>query len=206
MCNARLADGQFAKGFILHLPKCVYTVVIKKRKLLHCLILEDLLKNKVVILEIKQLYNYGNNRFYNRNKKVVVNMEDFVPYELAVKLKKKGFEDNCIGYYDYAGEFHYNYESAISNKEIYFCHSKYDNIWHRDLVDAPTISQVLKWLREEKKIFIDIRTSIDLNGKEHFSYYIIHNKVSIREGYTDFDWKFEQAALAGIEYVIDNLI
>ncbi len=45
---------------------------------------------------------------------------EFVDFDLAKKLKEKGFKNNCIGYYDYAGEFHYNYESAISNKETFF--------------------------------------------------------------------------------------
>lgn len=133
-------------------------------------------------------------------------MEDFIPYELAVKLKEKGFKDNCIGYYDYAGEFHYNYESAISNKEIYFCHNKYDNIWHRDLVDTPTISQVLKWLREEKKIYIMIDRSFSVKNSWH---YIICNNddfehLTQQESIPNRKW--ELAALAGIEYVIDNLI
>lgn len=127
-------------------------------------------------------------------------MEDFAPYELAVKLKQKGFKQgyNIFGYRPiFSDETTIKFISDIG---------AYEDEYFGENITAPTISQVLKWLREEKKIFIDIRTSIDLNGKEHFSYYIIYNKVSIREGYTDFDWKFEQAALAGIEYVIDNLI
>ena len=134
-------------------------------------------------------------------------MEDFVPFEIAKKLKEKGFEDNCIGYYDYAGKFHYNYESAISNKEIYFCHSKYDNIWHRDLVDAPTISQVLKWLRKEKKLHI-VSPFYEDKG---FYYYVqrIGNAARIVSSFDDSDTCFdtaELAALAGIKYCLDNLI
>ena len=134
-------------------------------------------------------------------------MENFVPYELAVKLKEKGFKDNCIGYYDYAGKFHYNYKSAISNKEIYFCHRKYDNIWHRDLIDAPTISQVLKWLREEKKLHVVFPFYED----KGFYYYVqrIGNAARIVSSFDDSDTCFdtaELAALVGIEYVIDNLI
>ena len=128
-------------------------------------------------------------------------MEDFVTFEIAKKLKEKGFKDNCIGYYDYEGEFHYNYESAISNKEIYFCHNKYDNIWHRDLVDAPTISQVLKWLREEKDIMV-----FPLYSKNTSKWYCsIINADSLDSHNLSFDDSYEEAALAGIEYVIDNL-
>ena len=121
---------------------------------------------------------------------------EVVSFEIAKKLKEKGFRERTLSMYLESVKLPHTpliYYLKDWNKE--------DNCY-----SAPTISQVLKWLREEKKIFIDIRTSIDLNGKEHFSYYIIYNKVSIREGYTDFDWKFEQAALAGIEYVLDNLI
>lgn len=131
--------------------------------------------------------------------------EDFVSFNLAKKLKEKGFKNNCIGYYDYAEEFHYNYESDIANKEIYFCHNRYDNIWHRDLVDAPTISQVLKWLREEKKIHIGFGYSPRKKWR-HVVMYMddrFYNKPTLTvDGFINI----EQAANAGIEYVLDNLI
>lgn len=133
--------------------------------------------------------------------------EDFVSFDLAKKLKEKGFKNNCIGYYDYAGEFHYGYASNISNREIYFCHNKYDNIWHRDLVDAPTISQVLKWLREEKNMHVVCPFYKD----EGFYYYVqrLGNAARIVSSFGDSDDCFNTyglAALAGIEYVLDNLI
>lgn len=130
--------------------------------------------------------------------------DDFVSFDLAKKLKEKGFKNNCIGYYDYAGEFHYDYESNISNREIYFCHNKYDNIWHRDLVDAPTISQVLKWLREEKKIYLELVIVVDTE------YMCDIYKIDARPieclGSTEYYTTYEDAALAGIKYVLDYLI
>ena len=130
--------------------------------------------------------------------------EEFLPFELAKKLKEKGLKNNCIGYYDYAGEFHYNYESDIANKEICFCHNKYDNIWHEDLVDAPTISQVLKWLREEEKRFVVIHPT----GHDVHYYYTVHNLARSFDTfeYTQSFATYEEAALAGIEYCLDNLI
>lgn len=73
----------------------------------------------------------------------------------------------------------------------------------------PTISQVLKWLREEKKIHLVV--DIEPNGY----FFIINYNIT-----TDFDDKYQfdiynslscyyddkQAALAGISYVLDNLI
>lgn len=34
--------------------------------------------------------------------------EDFVPFELAKKLKEKGFKEECIAYYHADGELLYN--------------------------------------------------------------------------------------------------
>lgn len=155
--------------------------------------------------------------------------EDFIPFELAVKLRKKGFRENCIGYYDYAGEFHYNCESAISNREIYFCHNKYDNIWHSDLADTPTISQVLKWLRK-KNIDVEIEAATGMLGiKVYIPYICTYTEFTLETSpdviryrqkkfsptarlpheiipaHVHFK-KWEDAALVGIEYVLDNLI
>lgn len=111
-------------------------------------------------------------------------MEDFVPYELAVKLNEAGF----------------NYDT----KEVYEINVLLERYFE---IPKPTISQVLKWLREEKKIhvssnigytgwFFDIEEILDL--QEHTQMY--------KTLYTDIeDYNtYELAALAGIEYVIDN--
>lgn len=77
----------------------------------------------------------------------------------------------------------------------------------RNFIDAPTISQVLKWLRKEKKIFIcidllesgycyDIQKNVVINNTE-FDFDVVMLMTGCYETY-------ELAALAGIEYVIDN--
>ena len=119
-------------------------------------------------------------------------MEDFVPDELAVKLKEKGFNTECYGHY-YNGEFHADMPPKYYQRDKY--------------VSAPFISQVLKWLREEKKIFI----CIDLLESGYC--YDIQKNVVIKDGEFDFDVvalmtgcydTYEQAVVAGIEYVLDN--
>ena len=137
--------------------------------------------------------------------------EDLVPFELAKKLKEKGFKEKCLCYYIVKDLF-YNIESPIANKQLWFSHNKFDNIWHRDYYDAPTIPQVLKWLRKEKKIHICIDIYDDgwffnilsfhniYTGSYYFEYPYKSSKVT-----PDYD-SFEQAALAGIEYTLDNLI
>ena len=119
--------------------------------------------------------------------------EDFIPFELAVKLKEKGFNYPCIGHY--------------FNNQLYIAH--YQNAFHSDkneTFDAPAISQVLKWLRKEKRI--DVGAIWDNRDGKWIGYvnemdmpdlvgeYMLHNTCD----------SYEQAAIAVIEYVLDNLI
>ena len=139
-------------------------------------------------------------------------MEDLVILEIAKKLKEKGFREECLCHY-VGKDLVYNIESPIANNQFRFSHNKYDNIWHRDNIDAPTISQVLKWLRKEKKISIEPGIHCSLkwvcgiygfnDGIDDFTPY--SNNVIDDTVYILYD-SYEQAALAGIEYVLDNLI
>ena len=131
-------------------------------------------------------------------------MENFIPYELAVKLKEKGFTcEHPFAMYDAVGIFYALYTSAGSIE----CYD-YRDFDEHDYI-APTISQVLRWLREEKKIHIAI--DLWLSGYAAMIYTGIskeNNNFNWKNFYNDQD-KYETnelAALAGIEYVIDNLI
>lgn len=127
--------------------------------------------------------------------------EDFVPYELAVKLKEKGFDEPCYGYY-YCNGGNDSFE-VCGNGDRDFLNSK--NLYR---VAAPTISQVLKWLREEKKIHIavDIMKAYPAANIIKWGYNVV--LIDKYEVY-HHDWNsdsYEQATLVGIEYVLDNLI
>lgn len=128
--------------------------------------------------------------------------EDFVSFELAVKLKEKGFDEPCNAVYNPT-----TYELQVTI-----------TTWRNSkdaLITSPTISQVLKWLLEEKKIYIEIGlchdgyfAQVNTNvywGKdfadEEELFYTSHPRQRIYGNITP-----EQAALAGIEYVLDNLI
>jgi hypothetical protein len=119
-------------------------------------------------------------------------MEDFVPFEIAKKLKEKGFDYPCAGHY--------------VNNQLYIAH--YQNAFHSDKdesIDAPTISQTLKWLREEKNIILTPNPSYfkedcclgwdcDVWASGNYDYCCVDYKT------------YEQASIAGFEYVLDNLI
>ena len=132
-------------------------------------------------------------------------MEDLVTFEIAKKLKEKGFREECL--YHYIGEdLVYNIESPIANNQLWFCHNKFDNIWHRDNYDAPTISQVLKWLREEKGWIIVVR----LYSTNGWYWFIQDKNGELKSSHLascdDCFATYEQAALAGIEYALNYLL
>ena len=134
-------------------------------------------------------------------------MENFVTFEIAKKLKDKGFKEECLCHY-IGKDLFYNIESPIANKQLWFSHNKFDNIWHRDNYDAPTISQTLKWLREEKKIVISILpTSFNKTTSLSNYYYVVYN---IKEYFWDkYEYSqsfetYEECELSAIEYVLDN--
>lgn len=120
-------------------------------------------------------------------------MEDFVPFELAKKLNEKGFKTentNCTNWF-------YLYGNLVQVKQ-------YINISPYEYV--PTIAQVFKWLREEKNIYVMIDRSFSVKNSWH---YVICNNddfehLTQQESIPNRKW--EQAAIEGIEYVIDNLI
>lgn len=119
-------------------------------------------------------------------------MEYFVPFEIAKKLKEKGFQEKC---------YHYYKNHVVMSQTSIPLNNNAEAVHY----SAPTISQVLKWLREEKKIHI----AIDYSNVSKWRYIIIHlGDNFIKEPNVwekGFD-SYKQAVLAGIEYVLDNLI
>lgn len=122
-------------------------------------------------------------------------MEEFVSFELAKKLKEKGFRDKCYKHY-------------YPDSPDWFLSSYLECDNYSSYVDAPTISQALKWLREEKKIHIEPSV---LAGADYvywiFGVTDIENGAMMYFAYGNSDDKrfdsYEQAALAGIEYALD---
>lgn len=142
--------------------------------------------------------------------------EDFVPYDIAVKLKEKGFKAKCMRYYDSREEdrtyFYWNANTPMADaNSMYYSWNKNNGGYKGAWIDAPTISQVLKWLREEKKIFVDVNSFPTYSTKEMVAYAVDVRRNS--DGYSMENVesaqsfaRWEEAALAGIEYVLDNWI
>lgn len=127
-------------------------------------------------------------------------MCEIVSFELAKKLKEKGFPQKTAGRYNMIDCFYHEDGKLFFNGGACDVNEAYT---------APTISQVLKWLREEKNIHL----VVDIEPRGYF--FIVNYNIT-----TNFNDKYEfdiytgwgcysddkQAALAGIKHILDNLI
>lgn len=128
----------------------------------------------------------------------------FVNFSIAKKLKEKGFPQspdyfNYSSYYDWDGlrKIH-----SLSNASVWFD----PNISRDNIYFAPTVSQVLEWLRKERGYNVNMRiyspdrwywTIQDREGNPCRSHLTLSD---------DLFETYEDAALAGIEYTLDNFI
>lgn len=125
-------------------------------------------------------------------------MEDFVSINIAKVLKEKGFNRPCVKH--------------CINGQIYI--SPYSNAYNyecKETVNIPTISQVLKWLREEKQIHIQVYANAcgyvyvicdtpELGASDKYnSDYLGSNDGGAWDSY-------EECVLDGIKYILNNLI
>ena len=129
-------------------------------------------------------------------------MEDFVSFEIAKKLKEKGFPQrpdyfNYSSYYDWDGlrKIH-----SLCNASVWFD----PNISRDNIYFAPTISQVLKWLRKKKNIFVVTFIADDSDTPLTYEIYRGTECLLTHHGkyFTLQEW--DKCNLVGIEDVIDN--
>ena len=131
---------------------------------------------------------------------------EIVSFEIAKKLKEKGFPQHITDE-AYIVDNYGEDECDIGDRLPIPLIPDYT-----DDVAAPTISQVLKWLREEKEIDIVIYpidgNTVFMGGEKYILSVYINKKRDYKLHHDNIDKyvKWELAALAGIEYVIDNLI
>ena len=151
----------------------------------------------------------------------------FVSKDLAIKLKEKGFNKPCFGYYYIKtpsgmtdGELVLNrypcrggtYEETLERHIDFQPKEGFVGYINSNIVDAPTIEHALKWLREEKDIDIVIypvdRNTIYMGGEKYILSICFCGKrdYKIHKDNNDKFVKWEDACIAGIEYVVKHLI
>lgn len=118
--------------------------------------------------------------------------EDYCSFEVAKLLKEKGFDTPCRQAY---------FKDLLVDYTMYgFCDG--------ELIDCPSQSLALKWLREVHNIHITIlqieSTTITMEQK-YFFYRIQKNRRTVGI-FEDTFLKYEQAIEAALNYVLKNLI
>jgi hypothetical protein len=122
--------------------------------------------------------------------------KEFIPYELALRMKQLGFDEPCFGWYEHNGNFYYCYQEGIvppspSKKLI------------KGSCTTPLYQQAFRWFREKYGLIGDpIPLSTSKNGPTtHYGWGICS---SIDAG---VDWEndddgfktYEEAQLACLE-------
>lgn len=98
----------------------------------------------------------------------------FVPYELALKLKEKKFNEPCISFYSkdeklgFDGKYH-SIKDGYKNSTV-------NDIWIKkykedyQCVTSPLYQQVVDWFREKHKIHIAVSSFPIYNNKYGYQY------------------------------------
>ena len=127
-------------------------------------------------------------------------MSKFVTFEIGKKLKEKGFlhDYNLYGYKPIYAD--------VNTIVLIWNNGAYEKDYFGENIPCPTISEVLEWLRDEKKLYI-LPSDILIKGNIKWDVQIddLNTSNIIHESRLIYT-SFEEASLAGINYVLDNLI
>lgn len=128
--------------------------------------------------------------------------EDYVSFETAKLLRKKGFDEPCRSYFIDNTDYIDNIYSAdeVTDIQLGVC----------ELL-KPTHQMVMKWLREVHKIYLNINVRVILG---QWSGYDISIYTTDNDGFLNKNIpiklkdniSYEEAVEAAIKYVLENLI
>lgn len=128
-------------------------------------------------------------------------MEDYVSFEIAKKLKEKGFSGGCSHYY------------RTKSKDLFMIFPCEDWSDIEERINAPAIPQVLKWMRDVHNLHFEVVGAAygynliisDTPNKGGTDRYYSHAKDDGPNDGGAWD-EYEDCVMYGIEYVLDNLI
>ena len=101
----------------------------------------------------------------------------YVPYEIAKKLKKKGFDEPCIIAYD-------EVPMACTMSQSPFRPINYnDKTSWGGYMSAPFYQQVIDWLENTHRIIISTDRMASSNKKNHWTSKIINNYEITHQGF-----------------------
>jgi len=80
--------------------------------------------------------------------------EQFVPYELAIKLKEKGFDESCFGLYNIYETYGQHGIINISDLLLINVNKGFKG---ENAIIAPLYQQVIDWFRKKYNIIIEVQ-------------------------------------------------
>ena len=122
--------------------------------------------------------------------------DQFVPFELAVKLKELGFDEGCFGNYELiptgsdSSDIVLNLDTPCMNPVMILC-------------KAPMWGHAFDYLREKYNFETSITGSIFIN-KEYF-FHILNNRTDYNFSNEDYYKTYEEARQACLEKLIEIL-
>jgi hypothetical protein len=122
--------------------------------------------------------------------------KEFVPYQLAVKLKALGFDEPCFKYI-YTGDTGNNYdhyEEIVPSKALNF---NADDL----CISQPTFSQAFRWFREKKLADGSVSRHGEADGSYSYRWDIVYEERHFQKGYRTY----EEAELACLETLIKHV-
>jgi hypothetical protein len=119
--------------------------------------------------------------------------KEFVPYELALKLKQLGFDKPCFGYYQYT---RLKLQLPILKSE-----TQPQTYMGAEDCSAPLFQQAFRWFREEFYMVGEIN-SYYADKKWSFNYDIV---TIFKEKASDRFNTYEEAELACLDKIIEIL-
>ena len=116
--------------------------------------------------------------------------KEFIPYELALRMKELGFDEVCLAYYDgWNGESHLiitNESGSFLSRLFRLFRKEECDTYNQSYVEyligictAPTFSQVFRWFREKYVLLGFIEPANGYEDKSLFAFYICDDEQNI---------------------------
>lgn len=138
--------------------------------------------------------------------------KQFIPYELALKLKELGFDEECLSTYSKKGNFHRNpshdmADLPIEGQPYTWINSKI----HVDNCAAPLWQQAFDWFREKYNLYAYIRIGyIGYSDPSKTWDFSVYDDISLdypkldEKGYSGYKgFTYEEARQACLEKLIE---
>lgn len=100
----------------------------------------------------------------------MLNISNYVSFDLAKRLREMGLDILCVAYYDNSGVFHFNQIEEGFDIDITDILRSYNSELTYNLIDAPTISDVIDWLFVEHDLHIQTYPYTGVDGHTSFGY------------------------------------